>query len=175
MLYLVAIALQAASPQVQVPAADPATAVSIVGGRIERGMPVVDRNGELVGNVALVEEDTLLLDTGTRKVAFATSEFVLRAGGLVFPMTKAEVDETGAQIEASIASSRAALLKVGVPVVGVDGALVGRIRSLEPGFVVLDLVPSGIVKMPDHSFASSEGALVIGMTGAQLQEILASM
>lgn len=170
MLNIIAFALQAAAPQAA-PAPTSASDIA-VSGRIERGMPVVDLNGDPVGHVAAISEDTLLLDTGSMKVAFAPQEFQMRSGGLVFNLTKAEVELAGAEIEQSIASSRLQLLKAGVPVVGADGVPIGKVNAVEPGFLVVDLLPSGMIKMPDHSFAGVGNNLVVGTTLAQIREIV---
>jgi len=172
MSILIALALQSAAA-VAAPAPAPTMDVS-VSGRIEIGMPVYDLSGGPVGNVFSVKGDTVVVDTGSRKVAFASSVFTMRSGGLVIGLSKADVESAGSQIEQSVVASRTPLLRSGVSVVGADGAPIGSVISVKPGFVLVKLIPSGMVMLPDHSFAGANGRLVMGMTLRQLQELIAS-
>lgn len=172
MSLLLALALQtAASPAASAPPPVEDVAVS---GRIERGMPIVDPQGAPVGNVASVDGDTLVVDTGSRRVAFSTSEFRMRSGGLVLGLSRSDVDQAGSEIERSIASSRASLMRVGVGVVGADGLAIGSVRAVQPGFLLVALVPDGSVLIPDHAFAGADGHLVMGTTLAALRQMIAA-
>lgn len=180
MSFLIAALLQAASAAAPAPQAsqqsDPAipSVEAAVPSRVVRGMPVFDTRGGLVGNVASISGDTLVVDTGTAKVAFAVSDFGMRSGSLVSSLTRADVEMLGAQVESEVAASRTPLLKVGVGVVGSDGAPIGTVVAVEPGFLVVGLLPSGLVKLPVHSFAGSGGSLVMATTLERLRRLIPS-
>lgn len=174
MSIMLALLLQSAGVPTASPSPPPPQAEPAVAARIVRGMPVFDLRGVPVGNVSSINGDTVVIDTGVMKVAFAVSEFGMRSGALVSALTKAEVEMVGAQVETEVVASRVPLLKAGVKVVGSDGMPIGSIVSVEPGFVVVSLVSSGMVKLPQHSFAGSGGNLVMATTLERLRKLIAS-
>lgn len=126
------------------------------------GATVSDTQGGPVGTIASISGGNATIDTGTVKAAVPVTSFAQRPSGLVLGMTKA-------QLEAAVAQAKPTDIAVGTQVVGPQGGSVGTVAEVNDTLVTLQM-PSGKVQLPKNAFAqNASGALVIGMTQAQLE------
>ena len=132
------------------------------------GAKVQGPDGSPVGTVSSVTVDSVVVDTGTTRAAFAPSSFTPSGGVLLFGLTRAQVEEEAAKAAKDAAAATTALFAAGAVVVDEAGGRVGRIESVSADSVV---VATGVVRasVPKASFASHDGTLVIGLTKTALE------
>lgn len=136
------------------------------------GMIVRDLAGNVVGTVLSSSDAAVVIDTGTTKAAFAPSSFTPMNGGLMFTMSRADVEAMAQKQLAELSAARAPLLKPGTRVVDRVGSEVGTVSAVEPGLVTVSMA-TGAAKLPVEAFVVVSGVLGIGMTLGELQRAVA--
>src|SRR5689334_15259456 len=76
-------------------------------GAISAGMQITDANGGLVGTVAEVKGDNLLVKTDKHEALLPKASFAVGQGKLMFGMTQAQLD---AEIEKSLSAANASVV-----------------------------------------------------------------
>ena len=154
-----AIALLSAAPAFGTTAtqARPATAMP--------GMQVVDVAGNPVGIVQSVSRNELILKTDRHEVRLPLRSFTPDKGRLVFGMTRGALNRA---TDAMLAKS----FLPGAPVHGKNGTLAGRIEAINDQFVTVELQSGEEIRLPRDSVAPGSNGAVLGITVAELQQLV---
>jgi hypothetical protein len=136
---------------------------------IAAGMEVVDRAGNPVAQVDSVDGDFLVVRTDRHPARLPRSSFTPYQGKLLFGMTR---DQLNAEIERDVAAAQARIAP-GAPVRGTGGAVAGTIETVGQDYVVVRLVSGEKVRLPRTSLAPGPDGAVMGVTAAQLRELVA--
>ena len=128
-------------------------------------MQVYDPAGEIVGTVAAVQGDTIVIKTDRLEASLPSSSFTTAKGKLWFGMTQAQLN---AATQKAMADATAAL-QPGATVKGTGGAVVGSLESIDDQFATIKLQSGRLVKIPRNGIVGSGGVAVIGLTVAQLE------
>ena len=156
----------AAAIAISVPAV-PASAQAQAG--ISVGMQIVDANGGLVGTVAEVKGDNLLVKTDKHEAMLPKTSFSVGQGKLLFGMTQAQLN---AEIEKSLSAASASVV-AGATVNGTGGATVGKIDAVADGKVTIALTSGQKIQVLDSAVrGNADGTVSIGYTADQLQELV---
>jgi len=143
----------------QAPAFDPVAMV---------GKTVLDPSGKPVGQVTGQRDGLLFIKTDRHETSLPISSFTFQQKKLYIAFTQtelnAEVDKTVALINAS--------LSPGAAVKGANGAVIGKIHSLDAEYVAIELTSGQTIRIPRNSIAGTAKGAVIGMTLEQLQAAL---
>lgn len=143
----------------------PATAGAPTNATITAGAQVIDTAGGSVGTIESVTNGIAMLSTGTSKVGVPVGSFAQGPNGLVFGMTKVEVDA-----KASAAAQEAAAtpieFTVGAAVTGPSGAAIGTVKAVS-GDLVTVASSAASAQLSKSAFAKGPSGLMIGMTPAQ--------
>ncbi len=133
------------------------------------GDQVVDPQGGSVGTIESVSGTNAVIDTGTNKAAVPFSSFAKSDKGLLFGMTKAELDAAASSATADAKADFAAKLASGAPVVDKNGAALGTIEANDGSLVTLARGESK-VKLPVAAFGptASGTGVQLGMSAAEL-------
>jgi hypothetical protein len=131
------------------------------------GSTVYDPQGGEVGKIDSVAGDNVVLDTGTSKATLLKSAFGTSPKGPTVNATKAQIDSMVAAASAKTNAALDAALVPGAQVFGKAGNLIGTVKSVEGGQVVLDRA-EGPVSLTRQAFALTSGRVTISMTAAEL-------
>jgi preprotein translocase subunit YajC len=145
--------------------AAPAGAAAQASAEIVAGTPVIDPSGNPVGTIASVGPSFVVLKTDKHEVRLSKESFAFRPKGLMFSMTK---DQLNAQVEQSVANLDQ-LLTPGAMVHDRQRAMVGTIEAVEGDLVTLKLASGAKVRLPKSGFAPGPNGAVVGMTAQQLE------
>jgi len=146
--------------------AAPAAAAKV---NVTVGATVMDTKGATVGTVSSVSGDTAVIDTGSVKASVPTSSFAQGDKGLLFGMSKTELEGAAKGAAVSQQQQFLASLKPGTAVSDQNGGAVGTIEAVE-GDMVTVATPKVKAKLPASAIAPGPNGAVIGMTQAQLEE-----
>ena len=156
-LALAAAAFPAAAQQAA-PAAGGAAGFAV-------GAIVRDTAGGEVGTVTKVDAQNITVKTDKHEAALPRTSFTATANGLLFGMTR---DQLNAAVEQAL-SQAAANLKVGATVTSSAGGTVGTIDALDDQFVTLKLPSGASVRIPRNAVAATPTGVVTGATVAELE------
>ena len=123
-------------------------------------------SGADIGKITAAVGGDVIIDTGSHKVAIPPASFARDDDGLMLSATKDQVDAFGQQAEDAASAALAAALVPAATVSGLNGNVIGTIKTIEAGLVELT-TPKGDVKLPATAFIFEKGALKIGMTEAE--------
>jgi preprotein translocase subunit YajC len=152
---LVGVALLAAAP----------VAPAFARATVAVGMPVTDAQGGQVGTVTALKGDNVMVRTDKHEVLLPNSSFTPSNGKLLFGMTQAQLN---AEVEKSTAAADAALV-AGATVVGLQGAPVGTIESIDAQNATLKLASGKSVTLARSGLrGNADGTVTIGLTVEQL-------
>lgn len=171
---LVAIGMLAAAPafaqttpapaQTPAPAGAPAAAASA---NVAAGATVYDTSGGVIGTVASVNGDVVVIDTGTHKAGVPMTSIGKGAKGPTMAMTKTQLDAAAAQQQQQAQAQVQQSLVAGAQVKSLNGtAVVGTVKSADAQFVTLT-TPKGEVKLPTSGFSMGPSGLIVGLTAQQ--------
>ncbi|OCC22684.1 hypothetical protein MB02_14735 [Croceicoccus estronivorus] len=141
------------------------------GATLTAGATVYDPQGEVVGTIAEIRDDVVIIDTGTNKATLGAASFADGPNGPMIGATKAELDSA---VEAAAAKAAAALdaaLQVGAAVRSVDGVALGSVTKLEEGNVVIDYSGKPVTLKREY-FATDGQGLIVRFTAQALSDAL---
>lgn len=151
------LAFAAVPAAAQTAAAGSATAISV-------GTKVVDTGGGEVGTVAALQGDNLVVKTDKHEVALPRSSFTSSEKGLLFALTRAQLN---AEVDKTLAA-QGPLLSVGATVYDPQGGVVGTVQEFDAQLATVKLANS-VVKLPVDAFVRGPNGPVIGETAASLE------
>jgi preprotein translocase subunit YajC len=143
----------------------PAAATATSTAQIVAGTQVVDPSGNPVGTISSVGPTYVVLKTDKHEVRLSKDSFAFRPEGLMFSLTK---DQLNAQVEQSVANIDD-LLTPGAMIHDRQRAMVGTVEAVEGDLVTLKLASGAKVRLPKSGFAPGADGAVIGLTAEQLQ------
>lgn len=129
------------------------------------GMQVVDVAGHPVGVVQSVRRNELILKTDRHEVRLPLGSFTPDKGKLVFGMTREALNRA---TDAMLAKS----FLPGAEVHGRNGALAGRIEAISEQFVTVELQSGESIRLPKDAIAPGSNGAVLGITVAELQQMV---
>lgn len=132
---------------------------------ISPGVQVVDVAGNPVGTVQSVRGTELILKTDRHEVRLPISSFTPDKGVLVFGMTRKALNQA---TDAMLAKA----LLPGSDVRGKNGGLAGHIEAINEQFVTVELETGQSIRLPRSSIAPGSGGAVLGITVAELQQMV---
>jgi preprotein translocase subunit YajC len=146
--------------------ASPGMAISYApSAKISPGMQVVDVAGSPVGTVQSVRDAELIVKTDRHEVRLPVRSFTPDKGKLVFGMTREALNRA---TDALLAKS----LLPGAEIRGKNGALAGRIEAIDEQFITVKLQSGDEIRLPRDSVAPSSAGAVLGITVAELQQMV---
>jgi preprotein translocase subunit YajC len=153
-----AAAPASAQPAAPAPAANAQAAFAV-------GTTVRDTAGAEVGTVTKVDAQHVTVKTDKHEVPLPRTSFTATDKGLLFGMTR---DQLNAAVDQAMAQA-AAKMVVGATVLGSAGGTVGTIESLDDQFVTVKLTSGAAVRLPRSAVGAGPNGPVIGMTVDQLE------
>ena len=133
------------------------------------GATIYDSAGVVLGTVASITTQAVILNTGTAQVPVPPASIGNIAKGFAMAMTKADLDAAVASSQAQAQAAVKAKLVPGTAVSGMQGAALGTIKSADAQFVTLT-TSKGDVKLPIAGFsADATGKVIVGITAEQLE------
>ncbi|WP_095013082.1 hypothetical protein [Tsuneonella mangrovi] len=135
---------------------------------VTTGATVYGPNGNPVGTVESVTGGVVTLDTGAHKAPLPTSAFGKSDKGPTITVTKEQLDNMMAQIEAQAAAKRDAALVVGAAAKSADGQDAGTIKSVDADDIVLETAEGPVALKRQFFAVDASGTLVARYTKAQL-------
>jgi preprotein translocase subunit YajC len=148
-------------------AAVPATAQTAAAGAqsgVSVGAKVVDTAGGEVGTVISIDGDNLLVKTDRHEVALPKTSFTPTDKGLLFGLTRAQLN---AQADQALAA-QGPVVSVGATVYDPQGGVVGTVQALDPQFATVKL-PNSTVKLPVSAFGRGPKGPLVGETAAAIE------
>lgn len=142
--------------------------------KVTQGAQVFDLTGAPVGTVAQVSGTTAVIDTGANKVGVPVGNFAAGPNGLVLPNTKADLDTAATQAAAQTQAQLKSLLVAGTDVHGVNGSVLGKVKSTEGEFVTVTSSKGGDVRLPASGFAATPAGLTVGIAQADFDKAVAA-
>jgi preprotein translocase subunit YajC len=152
--FLVAAALVAALP---------VAAASAQAG-LRAGATVTDVQGGVVGTIASVDGEFVVLRTDRHEARVPVSSLTATDQAVLFGLTR---DQLNTQIDQAVAQAQQAVA-VGAVVHDRDGAVVGPVEALDAETLTVKLGEQ-LIRLPRSAVAPGENGLVIGATLAELQ------
>ncbi|HEY0958471.1 MAG TPA: hypothetical protein VGE05_04265 [Novosphingobium sp.] len=134
---------------------------------IAPGTVVYDPQGAEVGTIENVADGNVVVNTGTNRATLAANAFASGAKGPVLNTTRAQLDAAVADAAAKAGAATRTALIPDAEVRDKDGAVVGKIKSVEGANVVLQLA-SGPVSVPNQYFTTDSNGLALTITAAEL-------
>ena len=148
-------------------AAVPATAQTAAAGApvaVAVGAKVVDTAGGEVGTVTAIQGDNLLVKTDKHEVALPKTSFTPTDKGLLFALTRAQLN---AQVDQALAA-QGPVVSVGATVYDPQGGVVGTVEALDAQFATVKL-PNSTVKLPVSAFGRGPKGPLVGETAAAIE------
>jgi len=142
--------------------------------QVTAGAAIVDAAGAPVGTVAQVSGATVVVDTGTNKVGVPAGNFSQGPNGLILGNTKAELDAAASQAAAQSQAQLDTLLAAGSPVHGVNGQVLGTVKTADPQFVTVTSAKGGDVRLPRTGFSAGANGLTVGVAQADFDKAVAA-
>lgn len=131
---------------------------------VTAGAKVLGPQGGEVGTVASVDGDMVILRTDRHEIQLPASSFTVTDDGLLFAMTREQVN---AQVDQMLAQADA-VITVGALVRDRDGAIVGPIEQVDADAVVVK-VGETLVRLPKPAVAPGPQGPVVGVTVAEIR------
>ncbi|MCB2088315.1 MAG: hypothetical protein R3E18_09695 [Sphingomonadaceae bacterium] len=141
--------------------------------QVVAGATVYGPEGNEVGTIDAVSGEVASVNTGSHVAPLPMNAFGEGEQGPTITVTKAQLDEMMAAIEAEAAAKLDAALVEGAAVTSVDGQSVGTIASVEGDNVVLEN-EAGPVALKREHFVASENGLTARFTAEQIAQAIAS-
>lgn len=114
------------------------------------GTTIYGSDGEVLGTVTAVADGTVTVDTGTHQAALPATAIGKTDKGPTVGLTKAELDAQIETLATDQAAKVTAALVAGAPVVDVDGAALGTIKTVEADGVVVEGANGAFTLKPEH-------------------------
>jgi hypothetical protein len=114
------------------------------------GTTIYGSDGQSLGTVTAVANGTVTVDTGSHQAALPATAIGKTDKGPTVGLTKAELDAQIESLAADQAAKLAAALVAGAPVVDVDGAALGTIKTVEADAVVVEGANGAFTLKPEH-------------------------
>jgi hypothetical protein len=138
------------------------------------GATIYDSAGVSLGTVASITPQAVILNTGTAQVPVPPASIGKTDKGFAMAMTKADLDAAVAASQAQAQAALKAKLTPGTSVSGLNGAVLGTIKTADAEFVTVTTA-KGDVKLPVGGFsADASGKVIAGITAEQLAAATAS-
>lgn len=135
------------------------------------GTSITDASGGVVGTVAGIQGDNLLVKTDKHQVLLPKASFTVAGNKLLFGMTRAQLN---AEIEKSAAAANAAIAP-GATVKGSGGTAIGSIDSVSTDSITIKLASGKMVQVPLSGVrGNADGTVTIGLSAEQLEAQLQS-
>lgn len=147
----------------------PATAAA----QLKVGATIYDTAGAEVGTVDSMTADSVVVSTGTNKVAIPPTSFGPGANGPVLAATRAQLDAAAGQAAGAAKAALTAKLVPGAEIRGSGGTVIGTVKTIE-GDLVLVETPKGEVRVPSAGFTVGASGLVLGMSAADFDAAVAA-
>jgi preprotein translocase subunit YajC len=160
-LFLSPLALALAAPAV---AQAPAPAPSAIAG-FNVGATVHDTAGAEVGSVTKVDAQTVTVKTDKHEVPVPRASFTAAPNGLLFGMTR---DQLNAAVDAQLAAA-AAKVAVGATVTSAKGGTVGTIEAIDDQYVTVKLTSGTAVRLPRAAVGGGATGAVVALSAAELE------
>lgn len=148
-------------------ASSPSSAVVQTQSAIVPGMQVVDPSGAIVGTVASVKGQDLIVKTDKHEVLLPAASFTPNQGKLLFALTRSQLN---AQTEQAIAEANAKLV-AGASVYGQAGTLAGTIEAIDDATVTIKLTSGSLIRIPRTGIAPGPKGAILGIGAAELQTL----
>jgi preprotein translocase subunit YajC len=132
---------------------------------IAAGAVVRDTSGGEVGTVTRVDGQYLIVKTDRHEVKLPVSSFTPAEGGLLFGMTRAQLN---AEVDKTLAAASAKIAP-GAAIAGAAGAKLGTIEAVDAQFVTVKLASGASVRIPRASVAPAPDGAVTSLTAAELE------
>lgn len=129
------------------------------------GKQVVDTSGKAVGIIKSVRGNEVILKTDRHEVRLPVGSFTPHKGKLVFGMSREALNQA---TDAMLAKA----FLPGAEVHGRNGALAGRIEAIGEKFVTVELQSGDEIRLPRSSIAPGANGAVLGITVAELQQLV---
>jgi hypothetical protein len=130
------------------------------------GMQVTDTNGAPVGTVTAIQGDNLVVKTDKHEAMLGKASFTPANGKLLFGMTQAQLN---AEIEKGMAAANASVV-AGATVKGADGAVLGKLDSVDSDSATVKVESGQLVKLTRSGVrGNADGTVTIGLTQEQLK------
>ncbi len=129
------------------------------------GKQVVDTRGKAVGLIKSVRGNEVILKTDRHEVRLPVSSFTPHKGKLVFGMSREALNQA---TDAMLAKA----FLPGATVHGRNGAPAGRIEAIGEKFVTVQLQSGDEIRLPRSSIAPGSNGAVLGITVAELQQLV---
>lgn len=129
-----------------------ATPVALLAQDIAVGATIYGSDGEPVGTVTAVADGAVTVDTGAHQAALPANAIGTGEKGPVVGLTKAELDAQIEKLTAEQTAQLTAALVAGRPVLDVDGAPLGTIKSIDGSSVVVES-PNGAFTLQTEHFS----------------------
>lgn len=143
--------------------------------QVTAGAAIVDATGASVGTVAQVNGTTAVVDTGSNKVGVPIGNFAAGPNGLVLGNTKAELDAAATQAASASAAQLKTLLVAGTDVHGVNGQVLGKVKTADGDLVTVTSTKGADVRLPASGFAAGPNGLVVGLSAAQFDAAVSAV
>lgn len=129
------------------------------------GMQVVDVSGKPVGMIQSVRGNELILKTDRHEVRLPLTSFTPDKGKLVFGLSRQALNQA---TDAMLAKA----FLPGAEVHGKNGAIAGHIETIGEQFVTVELRSGQCIRLPRTSIAPGSNGAVLGITVAELQQMV---
>lgn len=140
--------------------------------QVVAGATVYGPEGNEVGTIDAVSGEVASVNTGSHVAPLPMNAFGQGEQGPTITVTKAQLDEMMAAIEAEAAAKLDAALVAGAAVTSADGQAVGTIASVDGDDVVMDAEAGQIALKREH-FVASENGLMALFTAEQVAQAIA--
>ncbi|SEM79468.1 hypothetical protein SAMN05192583_1265 [Sphingomonas gellani] len=142
--------------------------------QVNQGAAVFDLTGASIGTVVQINGTTAVVDTGTNKVGVPVGNFAAGPNGLVLSNTKADLDAAAGQAAAQSQAQLKTMLVAGTAVHGVNGQVLGKVKSADAELVTVTSAKGGDVRLPASGFAVTPAGLTVGIAQADFDKAVAA-
>lgn len=172
---LAAIAAALSVAPIAANAQEAAAPVAVASAQISEGAAVIGNDGNPIGTVAAVNEQAVLVDTGTHQIPLPAEAFAAADAGLTLNITQGELNDAYGQQVAAAAAALDAALVAGTEVMTADAQALGTVDEVNDDSVVLALENDARITLGKEIFAlDAQGSVMILATMAQIQEAIAT-
>lgn len=139
---------------------------------LKAGVAVVDPSGMVVGTIASVDGDLVVVDTGANKASLPISAFGKGDKAVTIGMSRVQLDAAASEAKAKARAQILSLLTPGVPLYGSDGGALGKVELVEGDYLTLQLADERKAKLPLASVTRGEKGATIAMTAGQFAQAM---
>ena len=137
------------------------------------GAKIYGPNGNEVGTIEKIEGEAVVVNTGTVTAALPANTFGTSDKGPTIGWDKAQLEEAVTAANNEAAAARDAALVAGADVYSSDAVLLGKIKEIADGGVVVELA-SGPAALPREQMAMNGDKLTFRATAADVQAAAAA-